>query len=73
MEQDVVNHPSHYTFGSVECIDAIDAALTQEGYRGYLKGCMMKYIWRYENKENPIQDLRKAQWYLTRLINTYGT
>jgi hypothetical protein len=30
-------------------------------------------MWRYENKENPVQDLRKAQWYLTRLINTYGT
>jgi hypothetical protein len=73
MEQDVVNHPSHYTFGHIECIDAIEAALTDEGNRGYLKGCVMKYMWRYENKENPVQDLRKAQWYLTRLINTYGT
>jgi hypothetical protein len=73
MESDNVNHPSHYTFGPVECIDAIDSCSTTEAYRGYLKGCVMKYIWRYEAKENPIQDLRKANWYLNRLINTYGT
>lgn len=73
MQEDNVNHPSHYTFGHLECIDAIDACMSSEAYRGYLKGNVMKYIWRYENKENPVQDLRKAQWYLTRLINTYGT
>ena len=64
-----VNHPAHYTQGSVECIEAIEASMTGEEYRGYLKGCMMKYIWRYRNKGG-LEDLKKARWYLDRLIST---
>jgi len=71
--QDLVNSPAHYTSGDVECIDAIESSLTKEGFRGYLKGCIQKYIWRYENKGNPKQDLEKAQWYLNKLLSTYDT
>ena len=71
--QDLVNSPAHYTGGYIECIDAIEASLTKEAFRGYLKGCIEKYIWRYENKGNPKQDLEKAKWYLSRLISTYDT
>jgi hypothetical protein len=67
-KQDVVNHPTHYTSGSIECIDAIKASMGQEKFNGYLKGNIIKYIWRYELKQNPVQDLEKAQWYLNRLI-----
>tara|TARA_R110000868_G_scaffold71845_1_gene209928 strand:- start:719 stop:940 length:222 start_codon:yes stop_codon:yes gene_type:complete len=66
--EDLVNSPSHYASGTVECIDAIEASLTDEAFRGYLKGNIQKYIWRYEEKCNSLQDLRKAEWYLKRLI-----
>ena len=65
--QDMVNHPSHYTQGGVECIEALKASMSAEEFRGYLKGCNMKYMWRYRLK-NGLEDLRKAQWYLNRLI-----
>lgn len=67
-KQDVVNHPTHYTSGSIECIDAIKASMGQEKFKGYLKGNIIKYIWRYELKQNPVQDLEKAQFYLNRLL-----
>ena len=65
---DLVNQPPHYRAGDVECIEAIEAALG-DGYRYYLQGSIIKYIWRYEHKGNPEQDLRKADWYLERLID----
>jgi hypothetical protein len=40
-----------------------------EQYFGYLKGNVMKYLWRYDYKEKPVEDLRKADWYLNRLID----
>lgn len=61
---DPVNHPEHYTASSIECIDAIRAALTPEEWRGYIKGNVMKYIWR-EMLKGGEQDLDKAVWYLT--------
>ena len=64
---DNVNHPSHYTDGSIECIEAIEAQLTREEYRGYLKGNIAKYVWR-ENHKGGVESLKKAQWYLDRLV-----
>ena len=46
---DMVNSPKHYTLGKVECLDAIKAALGP-GYKYYLQGAIIKYIWRYEHK-----------------------
>lgn len=66
-ESDPVNHPSHYTQGGIECIEAIKASMTHAEFLGYLKGNVMKYLWRYENKNNPQEDIEKAIWYLTRL------
>lgn len=65
---DQVNHPDHYTKGGIECIQAMEAAMSSEAFRGYCKGNVLKYLWRYESKGNTIQDLLKAQWYLERLI-----
>jgi hypothetical protein len=62
---DPVN-PSHYKQGSIECIEAIKAALGV-GFIAYLWGNILKYLWRWPNK-NGIQDLKKARWYLDRLI-----
>ena len=66
---DMVNSPPHYNSGDIECIDAIKESMTLEAYKGYLKGNVQKYIWRYENKKG-VEDLKKAQWYLNRLIKT---
>jgi hypothetical protein len=59
--------PSHYTDGSIECIEAIEAQLTREEYRGYLKGNIAKYVWR-ENHKGGVESLKKAQWYLDKLV-----
>ena len=67
VQEDVVNHPSHYTDGGIECIDAIEAALTAEEFRGYCKGNNLKYTWR-ERHKGGTESLKKAQWYLDRLI-----
>lgn len=64
-----VSKPEHYAKGSLECIDWIRAALTPEEYRGYLKGCILKYHWRHEDKGNPIQDLEKLRQYAQFLID----
>jgi hypothetical protein len=65
---DMVNHPSHYADGAVECIEAIEASMTKEAFCGYLKGNIQKYCWRYEKKINPVEDLKKAQWYMRKLV-----
>ena len=70
--KDTVNHPEHYTAGGIECIDAIEAAVKElGGQEAFLTGQVIKYMWRWKRKhrENPAEDLRKAQWYLNRLIN----
>lgn len=67
IQKDVVNHPSHYTDGGIECIEAIEAQLTLEEYRGYLKGNIAKYVWR-ERHKGGVESLKKAQWYMSRLI-----
>jgi hypothetical protein len=66
--KDSVNHPSHYTQGKIECIDAIEEAT--KGLFGISAVCVanvIKYIWRYKFK-NGIEDLKKARWYLDKLI-----
>ena len=64
-----VENPDHYNTGSIEAIEAIKASMPSEQFFGYLKGNVMKYLWRYDYKEKPIEDLRKADWYLNRLID----
>jgi len=67
-QHDPVNSPSHYASGGIECIDAIKASMSHEAFLGYLKGNVQKYMWRYEKKVNPSEDLKKARWYLDKLI-----
>ena len=64
---DLVNHPPHYTKGEIECLDAIKASMPHQQFIGYLKGNQMKYVWRYEHKGG-LEDLKKAQFYLERLV-----
>lgn len=62
---DAVNHPSHYKVGGIETIDFIEAKKL-----GYNLGNVVKYITRADHKGNKLEDLRKAQWYLSREIAT---
>ncbi len=64
---DTVKRPAHYNQSGIECIDAIAASMTPEEFQAYLKGNVQKYLWRYQHK-NGVEDCRKAQWYLDRLV-----
>ena len=66
---DNVNHPSHYGQGNIEAIEYIEDVLNGEEYIGYLRGNIAKYLhrWRYKNG---VEDLKKARWYLNKLIET---
>ena len=66
MKRDNVNKPPDYNNGEIEAIDAIQSALG-DGFEYYLQGNILKYMWRYRHK-NQLEDLQKAQWYLTKLI-----
>jgi len=60
---DMVNSPSHYNKGGIECIDAIRAALGEEGFKAYCRGNALKYTWRAGLKLDEVEDLKKAAWY----------
>lgn len=61
---DTVNHPAHYKVGGIEVIDFIESKNF-----GYNLGNVIKYVSRADHKGNKLEDLKKAQWYLTREIN----
>ena len=65
---DMVNHPIHYTQGDIECIDCIKAATVgKNGVQSFCVGNIIKYLFRYE-KKNGLEDVKKAQFYINRLI-----
>lgn len=66
--KDQVMHPEHYTQGSVECIDAIHSAtVNKQGIDAVCTANIIKYLWRYENKDG-VKDVEKAKWYLDFLL-----
>jgi hypothetical protein len=65
--EDVVNKPSHYNTGNIECIEAIEESMSSVAFKGYLKGNCLKYLWRYDYKGKQVEDLQKATWYLNKL------
>lgn len=70
--KDNVNHPSHYTQGKVECIDALESAtIGKSGIEAVCVANVIKYLWRYEEK-NGVEDVKKAKFYLNRLLATLG-
>jgi hypothetical protein len=66
-KQDSVDHPSHYNQGGVETIDYLESTLTDSELVGFMKGNVIKYVSR-ERYKNGVEDLKKAKWYLDRLI-----
>ena len=69
-QKDMVNSPEHYNKAGIETIDALEAMLV-DGFDYYLQGNIVKYIWRYRYK-NGVEDLKKAQWYLNKLIEYHN-
>lgn len=68
-QKDNVNHPSHYTQGGVECIDALAAAtINLQGIEAVCTANAIKYLWRWKQK-NGVEDLKKAKWYIDKLIS----
>ena len=71
---DPVEQPAHYNQGNIEAYEAIQASMSEEGFRSYLKGSVMKYLWRWETKHTSptkqLEDLKKARWFLIKLIET---
>ena len=78
--EDLVNHPNHYKSdgaSGIECIDAIQAALTEEEFQGFCKGNNIKYTWRANRKKQAGSDInsagtniKKAIWYMNKLLDT---
>lgn len=66
-QEDKVNHPSHYNSGKIEVLDFIKDQLTEEEFRGYIKGNVLKYVPR-ERHKNGDEDLEKAVFYLRFLL-----
>jgi len=66
---DAVNRPAHYTNKNIEVITYIADTLTPEQTEGFCLGNALKYISRAGKKDNKIQDLEKAVWYLQRAIS----
>jgi hypothetical protein len=67
---DEVNNPDHYANGSIECIEYLYDNLPYEAFLGGLEWNIKKYMHRWRYKSKPVQDLKKARWYLDKLIET---
>lgn len=68
-ESSKVDHPAHYNVGEIECIDAIDEAIKGlDGDEAFATGNAIKYLWRWKRKGGK-EDLKKAIWYIERIIN----
>lgn len=71
-EQALINidHPYHYTHGSIECIDAMVETQGKEAVMAFCICNAMKYIWRH-NTKNGVEDVRKAKWYIDKYLELY--
>lgn len=69
-KKDMVNHPIHYggEDNPYECIKVLKEWLSKEEYKGFLKGNTLKYLCRQGKKDDSLQELKKAKWYLEKLI-----
>ena len=66
---DMVNNPPHYEGeNGITCIEAIEAFLGRDGFIAFLRGQVVKYVWRCQRKKNIEEDLKKSQWYLNKLL-----
>jgi hypothetical protein len=71
MSVPVTVHPAHYNQGDIECIDALRSSLGPEGFAAFCAGNVIKYVWRYGQKDG-LHDLKKAAAYLAWLQEATG-
>lgn len=72
MKKEMVNHPEHYNGDSpYECIKVLKAWMSEEEYRGFLRGNAIKYLCRVGKKDEAVQELKKASWYTNKLIESF--
>ena len=64
--REAVNHPTHYNHGTIEVIDAIE-----DWGLDFNAGNVIKYVARHQHKAKAVEDLKKARWYLDRIIEGY--
>lgn len=64
---DNVNHPAHYTGGSIECIDAMTETQGADAVKNFCICNAFKYLWRHK-KKNGVEDVKKAIWYLNKFV-----
>jgi hypothetical protein len=65
---EMVEHPQHYNQGNIECIDAMESAFGVDEVSSFCKLNAFKYLWRAEDKINAVEDLKKARWYIDKII-----
>lgn len=65
---ETVEHPQHYNQGSIECIDAMESAFGVDEVSSFCKLNAFKYLWRAGDKINAVEDLKKARWYIDKII-----
>lgn len=70
-DDDSVFSPQHYNQGGIECIEALQACMSESEYIGFLKGNAIKYLWRMNDKATPQENLKKARWYIDTLLETF--
>lgn len=71
LDDDAVFSPLHYNQGGIECIEALRACMSKEEYRGFLRGNVIKYLWRLNDKATPQENIKKARWYLDTLQESF--
>jgi hypothetical protein len=67
IQEDVVNHPTHYTHGTYECIDVMEDCFGKEAVQHFCLLNAFKYLWR-TNHKNGLEDIKKARWYLDKYL-----
>jgi hypothetical protein len=67
-DREMVNHPSHYNQGDIECIDAMMSAFGKEDVKAFCKLNAFKYLWRLGCKDEEIQEVGKIKWYLDKYL-----
>lgn len=72
MYSDNVEHPTHYTGTSIECIDAMRETQGAEAVKNFCICNAFKYLWRHD-KKNGVEDVKKAAWYLNKFIELEDT
>lgn len=65
---ETVEHPQHYNQGNIECIDAMESAFGVDEVSSFCKLNAFKYLWRAGDKINAVEDLKKARWYIDKII-----